>query len=37
MLVDYENLENVPFRAEFIVKCREEKIKVVKIGKSAKK
>lgn len=37
LFVDYENLENVPFRAEFIVKCREEKIKVVKIGKRAKK
>ncbi len=37
LVIDYENLENVPFRAEFIVKCREEKIKVVKIGKRAKK
>ena len=35
-IIDYENLENIPFRAEFIVKCREEKIKIVKIGKRAK-
>jgi len=37
LIIDYENLENVPFRTEVIIKCREEKIKIVRIGKRAKK
>lgn len=31
LIIDYENLENMPFRAKVTIKCREEKIKISEI------
>jgi len=37
LIIDYENIENVPFRTEINIKCVEEKIKVLSIKKYKKK
>ena len=37
LIIDYENLENVPFRTKVTIKCREEKIKILEIKEVQKK